>query len=66
MESEVRELLAEQVRGATVPRKQALRLIQKVINKSSSPALRERRKANPRDASARAAVGQGRPNDRYP
>jgi ferritin-like metal-binding protein YciE len=41
MESEVRELLVEELKDAYSAEKQALRCMQKVMKKSSSPALRE-------------------------
>ncbi len=41
MRSEVRELLVEQLRDAYSAEKQALRCMQKVVKKASSPALRE-------------------------
>ena len=41
MESEVRELLGEQLRDAYSAEKQALRCMQKVLRKASSPLLRE-------------------------
>ena len=41
MQSEVRELLVEQLRDAYSAEKQALRCMQKVVRKASSPALRE-------------------------
>jgi ferritin-like metal-binding protein YciE len=41
MRSEVRELLVEQLKDAYSAEKQALRCMQKVVKKASSPALRE-------------------------
>src|SRR5271165_398141 len=41
MRSEVRELLVEQLRDAYSAEKQALRCMQKVVKKATSPALRE-------------------------
>jgi len=41
MESEVRELLADQIRDAYSAEKQALRCMQKVLKKASSPVLRD-------------------------
>jgi ferritin-like metal-binding protein YciE len=41
MESEVRELLVEELKDAYSAEKQALRCMQKVLKKSSSPVLRE-------------------------
>lgn len=41
MEAEVRELLVEQLKDAYSAEKQLLRCMQKVLRKSSSPALRE-------------------------
>jgi ferritin-like metal-binding protein YciE len=41
MESEVRELLGEQLKDAYSAEKQALRCMQKVLRKASSPLLRE-------------------------
>jgi ferritin-like metal-binding protein YciE len=41
MESEVRELLGEQLKDAHSAEKQALRCMQKVLRKASSPLLRE-------------------------
>ena len=41
MESEVRELLAEEIRDAYSAEKQALRCMQKALKMTSSPALRE-------------------------
>jgi len=41
MESEVRELLVDQIRDAYSAEKQALKCMQKVLKKASSPALRD-------------------------
>ena len=41
MESEVRELLADQIKDAYSAEKQALRCMQKVLKKATSPALRD-------------------------
>lgn len=41
MESEVRELLGKQLKDAFSAEKQALRCMQKVLRKASSPLLRE-------------------------
>jgi hypothetical protein len=41
MESEVRELLVEQVKDAYSAEKQALRCMQKAVKKAAAPALRE-------------------------
>jgi ferritin-like metal-binding protein YciE len=41
MESEVRELLVEQLKDAFSAEKQALRCMQKTVRKASAPALRE-------------------------
>ena len=41
MESEVRELLVEELKDAYSAEKQALRCMQKAVRKASAPALRE-------------------------
>jgi ferritin-like metal-binding protein YciE len=41
VESEVRELLVEQVKDVFSAEKQALRCMQKAVKKASAPALRE-------------------------
>jgi ferritin-like metal-binding protein YciE len=61
MESEVRELLIEELKDAYSAEKQALRCMQKTLRKASAPALKVRYRTSHRadpDAIERLAQGE--------